>query len=184
MIYLSYMSKTKFKYLIILLSVIVLSLIAINLVMANLKKEKQYIIKDITAQTHQLVIQNMPPEIILESKGKYSSITPWPIVVEAVEGSVECLVDPSDASSRIIQMNGYEYCSMASSEGAAGSYYTTYEMIVQSGAHLVSSASVVVKTVQCANFDEPMATECKAEEGKLSRENIENVLISALVKSK
>lgn len=84
---------------------------------------------------------------------QYISATEWPPLVEAVEGEYMCDSGEEKTFGEDV------YCFSMTSEGAAGSTYTTY---VYSGES--KKVSFTLRFPQCLNYDEPQQGECVAEQ--------------------
>jgi hypothetical protein len=102
--------------------------------------------------------------------GRYVTAPEWPPRVELVanaysctEGTVTAADGPLKTAARKV-INGREYCVTASSEGAAGSTFTTYEYVTDQGGDFVARVVFTIRRVQCMNFDEPERSQCTAEQ--------------------
>ena len=74
------------------------------------------------------------------------------------------------------KINGRDYCVTISSEGAAGSIYTTYAYVTKIQDKFVSFSFILLAT-QCDNFDEPEKSACKSERATFSVDNFIDQII-------
>ncbi len=81
-----------------------------------------------------------------------------PPTITVVDGKKEC------ASLPLHTLSDREYCVQTTNEGAAGSIFITniYSTYLADTNKTVSLTSTI-RTVQCANYDEPKASECEQE---------------------
>lgn len=82
----------------------------------------------------------------------------WPPIVTLAEGNISC-------AAPFVTMNGRSYCRTIETEGAAGSVYTTYtySRALESENKTVA-INFTLRTVQCANYDDPQKTACEKEQ--------------------
>jgi hypothetical protein len=96
----------------------------------------------------------------------YISGQTWPPTVQVKSGPFSCATGGSEIAQGGVTasktIDGKTYCVTTSSEGAAGSVYTTYDYASEVGGKVVT-LSFVLQFVQCANYDEPKKTACEAE---------------------
>jgi hypothetical protein len=90
----------------------------------------------------------------------------WPPAVSVQEGPFSCLNAGSETAragkTETQTIRGHEYCVTRISEGAAGSIYTQYAYVFpKSGKVAIFTFSL--RSVQCANYDEPQRAQCDAE---------------------
>jgi len=99
---------------------------------------------------------------------EYISAQAWPAKVELLSKSFECTETGSEIKSggqTVKKMIGDKaYCITKSSEGAAGSTYITYNYAVAM-AEQTLNLNLVLREVQCANYDEAKKAACEAERG-------------------
>ncbi len=87
---------------------------------------------------------------------KYIHAEAWPMTAETKEGPFSCAKE----EQRVI--NGSTYCVSSVAEGAAGSTYTTYEYVTPKGSKILI-LTFILRSVQCANYNNPEKSECEAE---------------------
>jgi len=97
---------------------------------------------------------------------KYISTEDWPPVVQLTEGAFTC-TEAGVSTSRAgvtnkVTIGGKEFCVTQVREGAAGSVYTMYAFATEINGR-VPIFTFSLKSVQCANYDEPQRTECDEE---------------------
>src|SRR3989344_3880885 len=85
---------------------------------------------------------------------KYIKAQEWPPTTTVTDGSLV------GADKKII--TGTPYCVTATSEGAAGSTYTTYSYATEKNGKIIT-LSFVLRAVQCMNYDDQEQTECLKE---------------------
>lgn len=101
---------------------------------------------------------------------KFISAREWPPRVELVAEDSTCEVgigvadNGSPASITKKTIFDKEYCVSVSSEGAAGSTYTTYKYKTIHDDYL-AEVSFTLRTPQCLNYDEPERSACQVEQG-------------------
>lgn len=120
------------------------------------------------------VIQNELIEIRNIEKGdetslrtKYiSSANKWPPKVSLVKGIFICKEGGDEIQknglTEIKIINEKEYCKTSSSEGAAGSVYTTYTYNTKIEKQ-IAKLTFTLKKTQCENYDDPAKEECLTE---------------------
>ncbi|MFM2357639.1 MAG: hypothetical protein RJA61_376 [Candidatus Parcubacteria bacterium] len=99
-------------------------------------------------------IQFMYPKVLPTT---FIKAQEWPPVVEVVAGEFTC------AENKKSTINGHVYCVTVSSEGAAGSTYTTYEYSTDQG-DFVAKTTFTLRSPQCLNYDEPNQSTCIEEQ--------------------
>ena len=87
---------------------------------------------------------------------QYISAVSWPPKIERSESPYTCLTGEEK------QIDGTTYCVTTSSEGAAGSTFTTY-VYEREGLR----AEVTLRFPQCLNYDNPEQTSCLQEQERL-----------------
>ena len=93
---------------------------------------------------------------------KYIHAVTWPPQVVVTDGPLNC-------AKRII--NSQAYCVTVSSEGAAGSIYTTYAYAFLKNDKVIT-LNFTLRAVQCDNYDDPQKTECKNERTTFNVDNL------------
>ena len=96
----------------------------------------------------------------------YIHAVDWPPQVAVADGPFIC----TEGGSEIAQaghtqqqtINGHAYCMTKESEGAAGSVYTQYAYAFPKNDKVVIM-TFSLRSVQCANYDDPQKTECETE---------------------
>ncbi len=115
-------------------------------------------------------------------------ITPqkWPPLVEVTaggtflceEGTITAAGEP--LKTRVRRTVGdREYCIVTSIEGAAGSSYMNYEYTTLQGNFMVRVV-FILRTPQCANYDEPKQGACKAEEQSFDVDGLVDRIVSSV----
>ncbi len=108
------------------------------------------------------------PETIPTS---YISLVDWPPKVQVLAQAFSCTsagVETAQAGqTQKMIINDHTYCVTKESEGAAGSTYTNYAYATELQSKLVIF-TFSLKTVQCANYDDPKKTECEKERAGFS----------------
>lgn len=100
----------------------------------------------------------------------------WPPQVTMTSEDFSC-TESDTVKKRTI--NGNEYCVTASGEGAAGSVYTTYDYKTKQGDFLVQ-VNFVLRTPQCANYDEPNKSNCEAEQANFNVDVLTDRIASSI----
>lgn len=99
----------------------------------------------------------------------YVHTAEWPPKVAHTAQMPACTPEAMSANSELPgkvesrSIGGKSYCVATTSEGAAGSTYTTYTYSTDLGDYPVQLA-FTLRAPQCANYDEPAQTECVTEE--------------------
>lgn len=99
-----------------------------------------------------------------------SSQNPWPPKVTITKGSFICkqtpVTEPNKINLKGTTVNKIiserEYCITTTSEGAAGSTFTTYSYIAKIEQKL-AKVSFILRATECMNYDDPKQTECLKE---------------------
>lgn len=92
--------------------------------------------------------------------GNYVSVLDWPPTLQVLGNSSQSGDPVCPTASRVI--NGKKYCVTVTSEGAAGSTYNQYAYVSKFSDGSQASLTFTARLVQCANYDEPLSTECKS----------------------
>ncbi|MFH0834710.1 MAG: hypothetical protein V2A63_05000 [Patescibacteria group bacterium] len=93
-------------------------------------------------------------------------ITPveWPPKAESQTGVFAC-------AGEIRVVGTQELCRLETSEGAAGSIYTTYHFSEKSGEQILT-ADFILRFPQCPNYPEPKMSQCTADQNNLNLDSI------------
>jgi hypothetical protein len=102
-------------------------------------------------------VQFMYPETLPTTFISIASPEGWPPAVVLDAGDYSC----AEEQQRMIEDR--EYCVVETLEGAAGTTYRTYEYITAQG-DFVARAKFTLRFPQCANYNEPQASACRAEQ--------------------
>ena len=104
----------------------------------------------------------------------YISTAVWPPVVSREPaGEYIC---PTENETTI---NGHQYCLTTTSEGAAGSVYTTYEYTLWQGEYLLH-VELSLRYPQCRNYDEPKQSDCIAEQDSFDVGNLADMILGSV----
>jgi hypothetical protein len=98
----------------------------------------------------------------------------WPPTVRIVSESFVCTEAGTETAragkTEMKTVNGYTFCKTTESEGVAGSIYTQYAYSFNSGRansrgekQETTIVTFSLRSVQCANYDEPKRTACETE---------------------
>jgi hypothetical protein len=85
--------------------------------------------------------------------------------VELSDGEFSC--DEEKITGESHDINGRVYCVTHSTEGAAGSTYTTYEYITAVD-NFVAQITFTIRMPQCLNYDEPEQSACVKEQASFN----------------
>lgn len=116
---------------------------------------------------------------------KFVTAQTWPPTVEMTAGEFVCTEGEatlSDGSSKYFERRtiaGSAYCVGTSSEGAAGSTYTSYEYSTAQGDFL-TRVIFTLREVQCLNYDEPEQSSCKSEQANFDPNDLADRIVSSL----
>jgi hypothetical protein len=90
----------------------------------------------------------------------------WPPQIAVANGPFVCIEGGSEimqgGQTQNILINSREYCLTKGSEGAAGSIYTQYSYAFPKNDKVLTLA-FTLRSVQCANYDDPQKIECESE---------------------
>lgn len=103
----------------------------------------------------------------------YINTAEWPPQIKVLNGPYVC----TTKAERVI--DGKKFCVTEEAEGAAGSTYTTYTYISQFGNKALST-TFTLRAVQCANYDEPKASECTMERASFSVDSLVSKIIETI----
>jgi len=115
----------------------------------------------------------------------YVTAPQWPPVVEMTAGEFVCTEGETVELSGVPapqkqQMIGdREYCVVATSEGAAGSVFTTYRYTTQQGDFL-PQVTFTLRTPQCLNYDEPQQNACTSEQAGFDADGLVDRIVSSI----
>jgi len=117
----------------------------------------------------------------------YIHTVDWPPQVVISGGPFIC----TEGGSEIAQagqtqqqiINGRTYCVTKESEGAAGSIYTQYAYSFSKNDKVIIF-TFILRSVQCANYDDPQKTQCETERQAFEIDNdiIDRMAQSAVIK--
>lgn len=97
---------------------------------------------------------------------KYISSDTWPPQFSIVTDPYTCKAGTTggDVGSVTVEktINGHIYCVTTTTEGAAGSSYTTYTYLTNVQGNTIKT-TFTLQYPQCANYDDPQKTECTTE---------------------
>ncbi len=116
----------------------------------------------------------------LEAKYISTPDTVWPPKVNTAKGKFECNETGSEVQSggktvkKII--DGKTYCVTGTSEGAAGSTYTTYSYSTLINGK-IASISFVLRFTQCMNYPDQEQAECLTERKMFDPDGLANAVI-------
>jgi len=112
-----------------------------------------------------------------EFTSTYVTSDTWPPDFQSGEGEYTC-----DTSATTVEkvIEDTPYCITTSSEGAAGSVYTTYtyKFDYHGGATLLT---FTVRKVQCENYDEPEKSECKNIQASFDPDEMAHMMAYSIV---
>jgi len=105
----------------------------------------------------------------------YISTSPegWPPLVALTAGAYSCAEQDEHA------VGDRALCVVTTSEGAAGSTYTTYEYITAQGDFL-AHVKFTLRFPQCLNYDQPKQGACKAEQGSFDIDGLADRILSSI----
>jgi len=105
---------------------------------------------------------------------KYIHPVNWPPAVEVTSGIFSCAVS-------VRSINGNDYCITSTVEGAAGSTYTSYTYIRNQEAKNVNiSLEFSLRSVQCANYNEPEQSTCETERQTFSTDTLAHQIMQTM----
>lgn len=111
--------------------------------------------------------------ISLGTKYISTSTEGWPPQVSLVGGDYSCAA----ADEHVI--GDRHLCARRTSEGAAGSTYTTVTYSSAQG-DFVASTTFTLRFPQCMNFDEPQQSGCKAEQASYDVDGLADRILSSI----
>ncbi len=104
----------------------------------------------------------------------YITAQTWPPSVTLVSGTSTCSVEP-------FVIDGLSYCVSAQTDGAAGSVYTAYDYsVAMPKIDKTVEVEFALRSVQCANYDDPQKTACDTERTSLNVDNLVSQIISTI----
>lgn len=113
----------------------------------------------------------------------YISLVEWPPRVDLSKEVFSCpetgdIKNPNNAIAQKV-VNNHTYCVETSSEGAAGSVYTTYIYSLQKGDFLVR-VKFPLRYPQCYNYDDPAKTACENEHDNFALDALVDQIASSI----
>ncbi len=118
-------------------------------------------------------------------KTKYISATDWPPAVSLTVGEFVCTegeeLVPTGFPKRFEErtIGGDTYCVGVSTEGAAGSTYSSYEYFTEFG-DSIARVAFTLRTPQCMNYDEPERSACTLEQTNFSADTLVSEIVSSI----
>ncbi len=116
---------------------------------------------------------------------KYITPEEWPPLVEMTsnpfvceEGDILAADGPLKRAERRT-VGDRVYCVVTSSEGAAGSTYTTYDYITAQG-DFTARVAFTLRTPQCANYDDSERVACESEQGSYDVDGLVDRIVSSI----
>lgn len=97
----------------------------------------------------------------------------WPPQVSLTAGEYSC----AEQDERMV--GDRAFCTVITSEGAAGSTYRTYEYITAQGDFL-AHVRFVLQFPQCMNYDEPQRSECAGEQANFDIDGLVDRIASSI----
>ena len=114
---------------------------------------------------------------------EYISAQTWPAKVELINKAFECTETGSEikAGGQTVKkmITDKEYCITKASEGAAGSIYITYNYAVAM-AEQTLNLNLVLREVQCANYDEPKKAACEIEQSSFDIDSLMDKMVRSV----
>jgi hypothetical protein len=115
---------------------------------------------------------------------QYIHPTDWPPKGIVTEGIFSCSESGSEINiegqTKKWEINGRIYCITKKSEGAAGSIYTNYAYTMLRNGKLFT-LTFDLRSVQCANYDNPKKTECENERNSFDINGIVDRIMQSVV---
>lgn len=105
---------------------------------------------------------------------KYISAQEWPPQVSLTTGEEYSCTEQDER-----MIGDRAYCTVITSEGAAGSTYRTYEYITAQGDFL-ASVKFILRFPQCANYDEPQRSACATEQTTFDINGLVDRMLSSI----
>jgi hypothetical protein len=113
----------------------------------------------------------------------YIHVVDWPPQVRVVADPFTCTAGGSEVAragvteERLIY--DHAYCVTRESEGAAGSIYTNYAYaFAREGTTIILTFSI--RSVQCANYDDPQRTACETERAAFSMDGTADAMAQSV----
>jgi hypothetical protein len=113
---------------------------------------------------------------------KFVTTQDWPPIVTMTSGEYVCVKGNTKDNTGVVtehSVGNKKYCVTTSSEGAAGSTYTTYEYVRKQGDFL-AHMTFTLRYVQCMNYDEPNQTACKTEQTGFDVDSLADRIVSSI----
>lgn len=118
---------------------------------------------------------------------KYIHTAEWPPVLTHVNDSYVCREGGDetlqDGKTTEVSVGENQYCMNVSTEGAAGSIYTSYSYVSRIDLENTHRMDFSIRIVQCANYDEPQKSECLAERESFDINKIVDQMFASVSKS-
>ena len=115
---------------------------------------------------------------------EYARATEWPPKVTLQNENFVCIPGGTESSAsgetRPVKVADRGFCITKTSEGAAGSVYTSYVYRTIMDDDTNAALSFTVQKPQCENYDEPNRSVCKTEQGNFDPNNLANEIIKTL----
>lgn len=114
---------------------------------------------------------------------KYISGADWPPTLQILEEPFSCketgneIAPGGKTEKRTI--DGRPYCITQSSEGAAGSIYTTYTYAFLNHGK-TTTFNFILRAIQCGNYDDPKKTECEKERASFNPDEVVALMASSM----
>ncbi len=128
-------------------------------------------------------MDNIQYEYPVNLSTKYITANNWPPKITFSPKILDCKQEGSEVSANGITtqkiIGGDLYCVHLSSEGAAGSSYTTYRYTtIKNGASI--SLEFILRSVNCGNYDDPSKKECSDERQEYQPDVLAKDIISTV----
>ncbi len=164
-----------------ILSLVVIVVLALAGVwMLNSKPEEVVDDSWKTFTTSQGVIFRYPEKL----DTTYISTADWPPQVSVIGGSLNCTEAGSETErsgkTEKKGIDGRTYCVTKVTEGAAGSVYTQYAYLTETGDDKLISLTFSLRFVQCGNYEEPDKSQCETERTTFNMDSIVDSIVSTI----
>lgn len=108
----------------------------------------------------------------------------WPPILNLENQTYQCLVAGDSkvlpaGMTKVVNINGHEYCLTLEEEGAAGSTYTNYAYAF-SYQNKTLILTFTTRQPQCMNYDNPQQKECLKEENTFQINPIVDTMVQTL----
>lgn len=167
-------------------AVIILVVILLLLTVLIWKSTKYEPVVDLSAEipkdTHEESFFIAPADL----GTKYIHTVEWPPTYTVSGGEPVCVESGNAIKeggiTKKVTIGKNTYCVTESSEGAAGSTYTTYTYLANLNASTLT-LKFTLKFVQCGNYDEPQKSECLSERTKFDINKIIDDIYNSIDKA-